>query len=164
MLSDQPITLATVAKDRRYLRVAQELLEEISSRRQQVGERLPTDRDLATRFRVSRATVREALLVLELIGVVETSLGAGLFVASFTPRLEDQRDSLLTAPAELIETRLAIEPLVAAMCARRIPRPALAELERLVDRAEQLAISPTSLPGLLGAVPWIPRFAGRAVR
>jgi DNA-binding FadR family transcriptional regulator len=149
MLSDQSLAVGMAGKDRRYLRVAQELLEEISSRRHNVGERLPTDRDLAVRFKVSRATVREALLVLEIIGVVETSLGAGVFVASFTPRLGGQGDFLLSSPADLIETRLAIEPLVAAMCAPRISPQALADLNRLVDQAEQLARDPAPFPTFL---------------
>jgi DNA-binding FadR family transcriptional regulator len=149
MLSDQPRALATAARDRRYLRIAQELLEAVNSRLYQVGERLPTDRELAVRFGVSRATVREALLVLELIGAVEASVGAGVFVASFTPQLEGQTESLLTAPADLIESRLAIEPIVAALCAERISPDALVELETLVSRAEKAAHDIAPFPAFL---------------
>ena len=149
MLSDQRRVLAPPARDRRYLRIAQELLEAVNSRHYQVGERLPTERELAARFGVSRATVREALLVLELIGAVVASVGAGVFVASFTPQLAGQSESLLTAPADLIESRLAIEPIVAALCAERISDEALVDLDRLVSRAEKAANDPVPFPAFL---------------
>lgn len=149
MLSDQLGVLATATRDRRYLRIAQELLEAVNSRHYQVGERLPTDREFAARFGVSRATVREALLVLELIGAVEASVGAGVFVASFTPQLAGRTESLLTAPADLIESRLAIEPVVAALCAERISADALVDLGTLVSRAEKAANDPVPFPAFL---------------
>jgi DNA-binding FadR family transcriptional regulator len=146
MRSDQLATSLVVQPDRRYLRIAQELLEDITHGEYAVGARLPADREIALRTGVSRATVREALLVLQVIGIVEASVGAGVYVASSTPRLA--RDgSILEAPAELIETRLYLEPLVAFLCAQRMDAGDVNQLRELVDSAERLAESEKPFPG-----------------
>ena len=145
MLSDQLTTAGAAQPDRRYLRIAQELLEEINRGDYRVGTRLPSDREIALSTGVSRATVREALLVLQLIGVVEASIGAGVYVASSTPRL-DRDDSILAAPADLIETRICIEPAVAALCADRMGQAEIDELSDLVKHAERAAESSQPFP------------------
>lgn len=120
-------------------------MEEISRGDYRVGSRLPSDREIALRSGVSRATVREALLVLQLIGIVEASIGAGVYVASSTPRL-DRNDSILAAPADLIETRICIEPSVAALCAERMGQAEIDELSDLVKHAERAAESSRPFP------------------
>lgn len=146
MRSDQLASSIGGQPDRRYLRIAQELLEDITHGEYPVGAKLPADREIALRTGVSRATVREALLVLQVIGIVEASVGAGVYVASSTPRL-GRDDSILESPAELIETRLYLEPLVASLCAQRMGLTEVDELRELVDRAERLAKSEKPFPG-----------------
>src|ERR1700729_2196655 len=65
---------------RRYLGVAEEILRAVALGDLGVGDRLPHERELARRCGVSRSTVREALLALELGGVVEVRPGAGCFL------------------------------------------------------------------------------------
>ena len=145
MLSDQLAASGSGQTDRRYLRVAQELLGEISDGHYLVGARLPSDREIALRGGVSRATAREALLVLQLIGVVEASVGAGVYVASATPLL-DRHDSILAAPAELIETRIWVEPAVVRLCAERMTRTEVDDLYALLREADHAAESNRPFP------------------
>lgn len=104
------------------------------------GDQLPPERSLAEQFQVSRASVREALRALELLGVVETRAGGGTFVRHATP--EDVTRPLTamitrghTLP-EVIEVRGLIEPALAAMAAERIRDDEIAELREIVQRQE----------------------------
>ncbi|MFT4251819.1 MAG: GntR family transcriptional regulator, partial [Caulobacter sp.] len=59
------------AEGRLYERVARDLAGQIAEGRYAVGQRLPSERDLAQTYSVSRPTVREAIIALELDGLVE---------------------------------------------------------------------------------------------
>lgn len=50
-----------------------------------VGQRLPSERDLAQKFRVSRTTIREAMIALELDGLVEVRTGSDVYVPHKSP-------------------------------------------------------------------------------
>lgn len=131
---------------RRYLLVAQRLLDEVAAGRFVVGTRLPADRELATRYDVSRATVREALLALELIGALEVRHGDGTYVRG--PRaatLGIEASALDVAPRELIETRRVIEPITASLAATRMDRESLRALARDLDEATELVGEPDQL-------------------
>src|SRR5947208_761694 len=68
--------------DRRlYRQIADQLTMLITSGEFRRGERLPSERDLAVQLGVSRPSVREALIALEIQGLVEVRVGAGIFVA-----------------------------------------------------------------------------------
>jgi len=121
----------------RYERVAERLAAEIRSGAFAPGERLPSERDLARRLEVGRASVREAIGALQVQGIIETRAGSGSFVAA------DARDRLPAAlphdagPADLLEARALIEPAVARLAAQR-GRPD-AECERLLAAMETAA-------------------------
>ena len=137
--SDQLVETFTPisAPRRRYLHVAEQLLQAIADGTYPPGSRIPGDREIATSTRVSRPTVREALLVLEIIGVVEVQPGAGVFVSE-RPAGQQIPDPLaLDAPRELIEARAGIEPVVAGLCASRINEADLAELRELIAQCAQ---------------------------
>src|SRR6266567_3874865 len=65
---------------RLYKRVADELRTQILAGTYPAGRRLPAERELGETFNVSRPTVREAVIALELQGLVEVRVGAGVFV------------------------------------------------------------------------------------
>ena len=67
-------------QDRLYHDLARSLMEELSSGRYPVGARLPAERELATTYNVSRPTVREAMIALEVQGLVEVKVGSGAYV------------------------------------------------------------------------------------
>ncbi|MCR6651915.1 MAG: GntR family transcriptional regulator [Cellvibrionaceae bacterium] len=71
-----------IQSGRLYQRVAEQLAEVIASGEYPVGSRLPAERKLAERFNVSRPTVREAIIALELAGCVEVKGGSGVYVTS----------------------------------------------------------------------------------
>lgn len=104
------------------------------------GDQLPPERSLAEQFQVSRASVREALRALELLGVVETRAGGGTFVRRAGP--EDMARPLTAlisrghTLSEVIEVRGLIEPALAAMAAERIRDEEIAELREIVERQE----------------------------
>jgi DNA-binding FadR family transcriptional regulator len=103
---------------RRYLGVAEEVLRAIALGNLAPGDRLPDERALAQRCGASRSTVREALLALELGGVIEVRPGAGCFVTTTSsrpgPALSLHVDS---APRQMLEVRQLLEPAAARRCA-----------------------------------------------
>jgi DNA-binding FadR family transcriptional regulator len=99
---------------------------------------LPAHGDIADQAGVSRATAREAFLVLELIGAVEVRQGDGTFVRARAPRVGGLETSALAAPPqELIETRLHIEPIATALAAQRITRSRADQLETNVQQQQE---------------------------
>jgi GntR family transcriptional regulator, transcriptional repressor for pyruvate dehydrogenase complex len=115
------------------------------------GDRLPPERDLAERFRVSRTSVREALRALESTGLVEIRAGEGAFVrpASVEALVEPLALVILThreATADLYEARRLLEPPIAALAARRAGPEEVAELTRILDeQAKEVAGGRTGL-------------------
>lgn len=141
--SDQSVR----AQGRRYFTVAQEVLTAVASGSYAVGGRLPTDRELASRHGVSRATAREAVLALELIGVVEVRHGDGVYLRSGSVRVGGTDSAALGAPpVELIESRQVVEPAVVELVAARIDDEALAVLEDELAEAEEIVRDPLELP------------------
>jgi len=65
---------------RLYKTVADNLLTVIDSGKYAIGERLPAERDLASEYGVSRPTMREAMIALEIAGRVEVRKGSGVYV------------------------------------------------------------------------------------
>lgn len=107
---------------RRYQQIARALVEDIVSGRHAAGDRLPPERELAIRFEVSRATVREAMLALELTGHVEIRIGSGVFV--LPPNPQGEKASLfqppqIDGPWDVLDARRLIEGETAARAAAR---------------------------------------------
>ena len=158
---------ANRTNDRLYMDVARKLVAEIVAGKYPVGSRLPAERDLAVQFEVSRPTVREAVIALEVQGFVEVRLGSGAYVMRI-PGDEDIPGFSMSA-FELTEARLLIEGETAALAASQITEAELAEIADLVfaiaqencepggtesaDRDFHLAIArATRNSGMLGAV------------
>jgi DNA-binding FadR family transcriptional regulator len=143
MRSDQQTFSPVQAANRRYLQVAFQILEAIGSGRTPLGSKLPSDRELAEMMGVSRPTVREAILALEVVGILQVRSGDGTYVTSggiqpsaISELLTDR--SFRIPAAEVLEARLDHEPAAAALTAQRITPEAIAELEELLGRAEAL--------------------------
>jgi DNA-binding FadR family transcriptional regulator len=108
----------------RYEQVAERLADDIRTGLLAPGERLPSERDLARTLEVSRASVREALASLQLLGVVETRHGAGTFVVGPPPPDRAPHDA---SPSAVLEARAQLEPAVARLAAARAQRDPAAE-------------------------------------
>ena len=116
---------------RLYRRVVKALIAELQSGTYAVGDRMPAERDIAAGMGVSRPVVREAMLAMEVLGLVEARLGAGTFVIRL-PGDVDREPEFTVSPFELIEARLLIEGEAAALAARHITDEELRRLEQLV--------------------------------
>jgi GntR family transcriptional regulator, uxu operon transcriptional repressor len=111
--------LATTSADRTYQGLARQILELIQSGELAAGSRLPSERALADRFGVSRTVVREAIIALEVQGLVDVRLGSGIYVAASAPG----RSAVLDlppgpGPIEALRARALIESEIAALAAR----------------------------------------------
>lgn len=99
---------------RRYIAIAQDLLREIQSEDRRTEKKLPSDRDLAQKYNVSRATVREAIFALDMIGVIDVRHGDGTYISARVERLQSWDQFQYGArPEHVIDTRIILEPSIA---------------------------------------------------
>jgi DNA-binding FadR family transcriptional regulator len=113
-----PSPLRAVRKDRLFRRIADQLALLIASGEFEPGQRLPAERDLARQFGVSRPSVREALISLEVEGTVEARNGSGVFVVCDRPFAAHALSGGDHAPLVVLRARRLVEGEVAAMAAR----------------------------------------------
>jgi DNA-binding FadR family transcriptional regulator len=101
------------------------------------GGRLPAERDLAKQLGVSRPSVREALIALEVEGWVEVRTGSGIYVQPPKAAAARPAETNEWGPLELMQARELVEGEVAALAARHARKPQLqaitAALERMRD-------------------------------
>src|SRR5438128_3373997 len=110
--------LQAVDSRRLYRQIADQIAALIERGEYAVGERLPPERDLAKQLGVSRPSVREALIALEVEGYVEVRVGSGVYVGG--PRTGAAPAALPadSGPFELIRARSLIESECAALAAK----------------------------------------------
>lgn len=126
-----------VKSRRLYQDVADQLSRLISEGEFKPGERLPSERELAVSFRVSRPTIREAMMALELSGAIEIRTGSGNFVLD--PNAPTVNQDAGPGPFELIEARIHIEGETAALAAMRIDDEQIVLLKNAVEEMERQA-------------------------
>lgn len=120
-----------------YQRIAETLADRIADGRFPPGSRLPTERELAEEFKVSRPTIREAMIALKLRGLVAARQGSGIYVVDTRPPLTSSESELDVGAFELIEARILFEGEAAALAATSIDAPTLDALRgMLVEMAE----------------------------
>lgn len=124
--------------------IARQLLRSIVNRSLRPGERLPSERSLASRLGVNRASLREAIKRLEQLGLVHTRRGDGTRVADFMSHagvelLQHLMPLALSESPELLrdlhEVRVSLGREVARVAARRCQLEDLDELRRLCREA-----------------------------
>jgi len=118
-----------------YRGIVQAIITDIANGVFAVGTRLPAERDLTERFKVSRPTIREAMIALEMKGMVEARKGSGVFVLASSSNGSDQE--LDIGAFEITEARRLLEGEVAAVAATEIDEPQLAELRGLLAQMAQ---------------------------
>jgi DNA-binding FadR family transcriptional regulator len=99
------------------------------------GARLPSERDLATKLAVSRASLREALIALELGGVIEVRGGSGVYVSE-QPEPATKVPEGGPGPFEVLSARRLIEGEIAAMAARTATDGAIDAILKAVEEME----------------------------
>jgi DNA-binding FadR family transcriptional regulator len=108
----------TAVPEQRLYRVVADRIQALI-REQQIkpGERLPSERDLAAQLSVSRASLREALIALELGGMIEVRGGSGVYVGG-TPQPGTNLPEAGPGPFEVLSARRLIEAEICAIAAR----------------------------------------------
>lgn len=119
-----------------YEHVAASIAEAIGRGAYPPGARLPAERDLAEEFGVSRPTVREAMLALQIRGLVEPRHGSGAYVVDAPAGAPPTAGPDIGA-FELIEARALIEGEAAALAATVITDAELGELELILQQMGQ---------------------------
>lgn len=114
-------------KPRLYTNVLNKMLILIDSGEFPVGGRLPPERELAERFNVSRPTIREAIIALEVLKRVQVKTGSGIYVLERRSTNGGDLDSI--SPWELTESRALIEGEAVALAATHITDEELRQLE-----------------------------------
>lgn len=121
--------LQTVEPQRLYRQIAEQLRSAIAAGEFAVGSRLPAERDLVKQLGVSRPSVREALIAMEVEGWVEIRTGSGVYVVE---RSSAGRTSAVAptewGPLELIRARRVVEGEIAALAAVQAKRKDLAQM------------------------------------
>jgi DNA-binding FadR family transcriptional regulator len=113
------VPLEAVEARRLYRQVADQLRALIDSGEYAVGSRLPTERDLAEQLKVSRPTVREALIALEVEGRVRIRVASGIYVSEQAAVTTPWPTSVtIEGPFELLRAREFMEGAIAEQAAR----------------------------------------------
>lgn len=128
-----------VQSQRLYQQVAEQVAGLIEAGELGAGARLPPERELSKKLGVSRPTVREAMIALEIAGLVEVRTGAGIYVkdkpapAGFLVRWI--RDAGI-GPIELIVARRMIEADIAARAAQHASPGQIAAIFETIEMME----------------------------
>lgn len=129
-----------IQQNKAFMQIAKQIRNKIEEGHLKSGDRLPPERSLAKTFGTSRATVREALRALEIIGVIGCRVGQGTFINNSS--LSDV-DKLLaeietqTSPLEVFDARIAIEPYLGKMAALNATQEDIAFLENCIKEMKK---------------------------
>ena len=129
--------LQAVEPKRLYRQIADQIAHLIASGEFPAGSRLPAERELAVSLGVSRTSVREAIISLEMNRLVEVRVGTGIFVAAPDDVPRGVGDDAGPGPFELLEARKVIEGEIAALAAKNGRDDDFEALARCVDRMER---------------------------
>ena len=119
--------LQAVSNRKLYIQIADQIRDQILAGAVDGGQQLPSERDLAVSLGVSRPTVREALIALEVAGFVEVRVGVGAFVRDQSRAgipLPDEGHS----PIEIMQVRRLLEPEAAALASLTISPDGMTKL------------------------------------
>ncbi|MDF2039883.1 FadR/GntR family transcriptional regulator [Cytobacillus oceanisediminis] len=130
-------------KKRTYLVLVDKIIECYLGGNLKPGERLPSERELAGQFNVSRTTIREALRTIELNGLIDIRQGGGSYVK--VSDVQSRKEEIITAVKaenplvyEMLELRRALEVESSFLAAKRATS---ADLEKLRSALNQMALA-----------------------
>ena len=103
----------------------------------QAGQKLPSERELAEKFNVSRVPIREALKILEYMGVLDSSPGDGTYVKntsaqSLVSKMNFSFDATADTIRDLLELRIVLETFAAYHAAQRRTDEDIASIQKLL--------------------------------
>jgi GntR family transcriptional repressor for pyruvate dehydrogenase complex len=118
---------------RLYQQIADQIRVLIADGEFQAGSRLPAERELAQKLGVSRPSLREALIALEIDGSVEIRMGSGVYVLAEQATPPSQTHSMGESPSELMQARAFLEGATIILAASRMTAETLVTLRQLLD-------------------------------
>ena len=125
-----------VKQTKAYAEIVEQIRKLIEQGKLQPGERLPSERTLSAELSIGRQSLREALSVLEAMGLLEVRHGIGTFVrqdALSNLNTIAKEDNLLLNPFELLEARRVIEIEIVNMAAKRATEQDLKEMAKALE-------------------------------
>ena len=129
--------LEAVEARRLYRQVADQLRSLIDSGEYAVGSRLPTERELADQLKISRPTVREALIALEVEGRVRIRVGSGIYVTE-PADAAPAPSAVIEGPFELLRAREFLESAIAEQAARVATKDDIARIDAALVAMENV--------------------------
>jgi DNA-binding FadR family transcriptional regulator len=135
------VPFRSIEPRRLYRQIADQIRASIGSGEFAPGSRLPPERDLARELGVSRPSVREALIALEVEGLVEVRIGSGIYVRAKPNGHGRPAPDALAGPFELLGARYVIEAECAALAANSAKREQVRALEATLDEMERALAS-----------------------
>lgn len=130
--------IQAVEPRRLYRQVADQLRQLIELGEFAVGDRLPTERELADQLGISRPTVREALIALEVEGRIRIRVGSGIYVTD-PPRAMTMEAENDEGPFELLRARELVEAAIAAEAALHVQPEDIELLDDVLVRMEDMS-------------------------
>ncbi|WP_019615608.1 FCD domain-containing protein [Psychromonas ossibalaenae] len=125
---------------RRYVALGNELIKQLKTKNYKIGDRLPTERDIAESFAVSRTAIRDAIIMLELQGLVEVRKGSGVYVTalpddisqgSSTENSDHEEEDL--GIFEMLQARQLLESNIAEFAAIHVTRAQIVRMKHVLD-------------------------------
>jgi GntR family transcriptional regulator, transcriptional repressor for pyruvate dehydrogenase complex len=143
---DKGMLLKPIKRVRLYEKAVDQIQSLVLRNRYKPGDRLPAERSLAEQLNISRPSLREALRILSVMGLIEIKVGDGIYVkdVSFLPyiesvnlslssRLQMERDSF----AKLWQARKILEVGMVELSAREVSESVLKSLWRCIEEMEK---------------------------
>lgn len=135
--------MAPITPERAFERVAEQILDAIRLGELSVGDRIPSERDLATGMQISRPSLREAIRLLRDIGVLEVRRGpaGGMFVSSTHIPRDLLRSKVALRADEvrsILEARRLLEPRVAHLAAVHATEEDFARMQETIDAQKSM--------------------------
>ena len=136
-----------IQSQRLYRQVASQIASLIEAGEYKFGERLPAERDLCTRLGVSRPSLREALIALEMEKVVEVRSGSGIFVLGRPiPGDHTVASGSPLGPFDVIRARSHLETEIAVLAVKNATP---LQIQRVKESLDELRTCAVGKPGLI---------------
>lgn len=136
-MNDKLDYFISIKAQKLYTQIVEQFLEMIKHGEFEPGQKLPSERSLSQKLNVSRTSLREALIALHMMGVVEIKPNAGTYITSKTvpPILKEVTYiNLGESPFQILQARKAIEPNIAALAASQRDEESLRHIKSILEK------------------------------
>jgi GntR family transcriptional repressor for pyruvate dehydrogenase complex len=145
MASTEGSMFERLHSQKNYMQIARQIRNLIRDGTLKVGDKLPPERTLVEQFGASRASIREALSALEMLGLIDCRGGQGNYIRADGSEGTIDGELLKTLlqdhdPFEIFEARLELEPNLAALTAERATDEEREKLKAIVERLKAIGV------------------------